>query len=139
MTIADLPKRIADKIEVASNGCWIWIAWIEKRAPRKLSYGKVWWDGTMRYAHRVIYTLLVGPIPVGLQLDHVKDRGCQGPPCVNPNHLEPVTPGENVRRGNTGQNMLARITCHCGECKTCRNREAMRRHRAKKNGKLQRA
>jgi hypothetical protein len=82
----------------------------------------------MRYAHRVVYEILVGPIPSGLQLDHI----CSVPWCVNPDHLEPVTAKENTRRGSTGQNMVAKISCHCGECKVCRGREATRRHRAKK-------
>jgi hypothetical protein len=126
-----LPPRIEAKI-IRKGGCWLWQGWTEKRAPRKLSYGKVWWEGTMRYAHRVIYTLVIGPIPEGMQLDHVKERGCIGPPCVNPFHMEPVTAKENVKRGNTGQNMVARITCHCGSCSTCKGRMYMRRHRAKR-------
>lgn len=50
-------------------------------------------------ASRVSYELYVGPIPPGLHIDHVKARGCSGPPCVNPAHLEPVTNAENSRRG----------------------------------------
>lgn len=137
--VAELPQRIADKITVSDNGCWLWAGWTEKRAPGKLCYGKVWWEGTMRYAHRVTYILLVGPIPEGKHLDHVKARDCQGASCVNPAHLEPVTPAENTRRGNTGQNMVARITCHCGKCPTCKGREYMRRHRERKRSGLTRS
>jgi hypothetical protein len=59
------------------------------------------------YAHRVAYELLVGPIPEGLTLDHVRDRGCTSTACVKaiadergPAHLEPVTMEENVRRAS---------------------------------------
>ena len=48
-------------------------------------------------AHRVAYRLEVGPIPRGLVLDHL----CRVRNCVRPDHLEPVTRGENVLRGET--------------------------------------
>lgn len=120
-----LPARIANKIEIADNGCWLWLGWTEKKENGKLDYGKVWWNGTMRYAHRIVYTLIVGEIPVGTELDHL----CRTPSCVNPAHLEPVTPLENVKRRRPAQITLK---CECGECKTCRDREAMRRYRARK-------
>jgi hypothetical protein len=46
-------------------------------------------------AHRVVYELLVAPIPEGLEIDHL----CRNRRCVNPAHLEPVTHLENIRRG----------------------------------------
>lgn len=51
-------------------------------------------------AHRYAYVLTYGPIPVGLELDHVKARGCRYRHCVNPDHLEPVTARENVMRSD---------------------------------------
>lgn len=55
-------------------------------------------DGERKVVHRIAYELLVGPIPDGLQLDHL----CRVRNCVNPDHLEPVTGQENMRRGYFG-------------------------------------
>lgn len=71
-------------------------------------YAHVWKDGKPQYAHRVTYTALVGPVPDGLQLDHV----CRHRPCCNVEHLEPVTPQENVRRGEGPAGIHSRVT-HC--------------------------
>jgi len=57
-----------------------------------LAFGE---DGRKTTAHRVIYEREVGPIPDGLQLDHL----CRVRICVNPEHMEPVTNAENARRG----------------------------------------
>jgi hypothetical protein len=56
----------------------------------------------LKRVHRVAYELWVGPIPEGLTIDHVKARGCMSRACFNVEHLEPVTIGENIRRGDTG-------------------------------------
>lgn len=69
--------------------CWTWM-----RAVGQDGYGRARVDSRMGYAHRVIYEQHRGPIPEGLQLDHL----CEVRSCVNPAHLEPVTPKENVRR-----------------------------------------
>lgn len=45
-------------------------------------------------AHRWAYESIYGPIPEGLEIDHL----CENPTCVNPEHLEPVTRGENMAR-----------------------------------------
>lgn len=79
--------------------CWLW------KKPRADGYGYFWGQGRhgdhADYAHRFAYKLLVGPIPDELELDHVKERGCASRACVNPAHLEPVTPRENQERGDT--------------------------------------
>ncbi|KAB2977369.1 HNH endonuclease [Streptomyces sp. SS1-1] len=56
--------------------------------------------GRYQMAHRVAYQEIVGPIPEGLQLDHL----CRVRHCVNPAHLEPVTSRENTLRG---ENLVA--------------------------------
>ena len=72
------------------DGCWIWRGRI---APN--GYGRL----GSKYAHRVMYELHVGPIPTGLDVDHL----CRVRHCVNPRHLEPVTRSENLRRGKSGE------------------------------------
>jgi HNH endonuclease len=126
-SLSGLPRNLVQKISVQSDGCWIWTGGTAKKKDGRPTYGRVRWKGTMLYAHRVVYEILVGAIDDGLQLDHL----CSVPGCVNPEHLEPVTGSENIKRARPGQNMVAAIKCFCGECKTCYQREYMRRYRAK--------
>lgn len=72
----------------AEGACWMWTA------AKSNGYGIVGVAGTSIGAHRMAYMLSIGPIPEGLELDHL----CRNPGCVNPGHLEPVTRAENIRR-----------------------------------------
>ena len=120
-------------------GCWVWTGEILEHG-----YGRVSW-GPHRYpAHRVAYELYVGPIPEGMQLDHL----CRNRRCVNPAHVEPVTCRENLLRGNTrAAANAAKIVCtRCQKpydftrtcrdgykrrvCRSCRN-EVTRRFKQK--------
>lgn len=70
--------------------CWNWTA-----MKTRDGYGRFAVDSRhSRLAHRIAYTLLVGEVPSGLELDHL----CRNKACVNPDHLEPVTQSENMRR-----------------------------------------
>ncbi len=84
-------ERFWEKIEpVPFSGCWIWVASLDGKG-----YGKINIGGVITAAHRFSYTHYIGIIPDGLELDHK----CRVRSCVNPDHLEPVTHLENVRRG----------------------------------------
>lgn len=76
------------------TGCWNWQLHKNDRG-----YGDKWCNNTQIKAHRYMYELHKGPIPEGLQLDHL----CKNPSCVNPDHLEPVTAAENTRRSNSAK------------------------------------
>lgn len=84
-----LEDRLLEKVELRPDGCWAWLA-----SRTDDGYGRIWLDGKQRRAHRVAFELWVGPIPDGREIDHL----CRVRECVNPDHLEPVTPWENLRR-----------------------------------------
>lgn len=111
------------------GACWLWMG---AKAGKGYGVFRISKPRRMVYAHRFAYELLVGPIPVGLTLDHL----CRNEACVNPRHVEPVTSRENTLRGDSLSARRARQTrCKNGHlldeantyawrgrrrCRTCR-------------------
>lgn len=86
-----------------TEGCWNWKGRLGHDGYGLFSIGKR--DNVI--PHRFSYELEVGPIPEGLQLDHL----CRNRACVRPDHLEPVTREENMRRAKE-----ARVDQPCPHC-----------------------
>lgn len=95
------PVRFFEKVD-AAGPCWLWTASLSK------GYGQFWTGERLQMAHLWAWEHLVGPIPAGLDLDHL----CRVRRCVNPDHLDPVTRAENLARGATIPARNARKT-HC--------------------------
>jgi hypothetical protein len=101
-----VPQRIWDKISPCPmSGCWLWTS-----SKHRLGYGDVWFERKRNYAHRVMYRLLVGEIPQGLELDHK----CKTRICCNPDHLEAVTHTENMRRSRGWTHQAEKTHCPRG-------------------------
>ena len=92
-----LEEKFVRRCKAIPNGCIEFVSYRDKQGYTRI------WDGRQKsLAHRVAHELFIGPIPEGYQVDHL----CFNRACVNPAHLEAVTPLINTRRA------AARIT-HC--------------------------
>jgi hypothetical protein len=134
-----LAKAVADAMlkvkKDAVNGCWNWAGYVTARG-----YGRAQVKARFYPIHRLVWMELRGPIPDGLELDHL----CRNRICVNPAHLEPVTNRENNLRGFSPAAVNARKTaCKAGhplsgdnlkmrrgkrECKECLRITARRKY-----------
>ncbi len=129
-------ERFLAKVD-ASGDCWEWTAATAN------GYGNFWVGGNrwMR-AHLYLWSELVGPVPDGLELDHL----CRNRICVNPDHLEPVTRQENLLRSPLTRTSInaAKTLCPKGHeytklrsgprigqryCRICRREQANARYR----------
>ncbi len=94
--------------------CWLW-----KKGHNGQGYGFYTWEGRQQLTHRIAYTLTVGPIPDGMQLDHqchtpdcTGATKCQHRRCCNPAHLKPVTNAENSSAERSRKAYGRKVT-HC--------------------------
>lgn len=121
-----------------TDSCWLWTGSLKADGYAEFSFRLSGRTKTV-YVHRYSYYVLVGPIPAGLQLDHL----CQVKHCINPVHLEPVTAKENYRRSGAVYFQLSKTHCPQGHpydgtntritssnkriCRTCHRERMYRR------------
>lgn len=101
-SVSGLPDRYWAKV-TKTDDCWLWDASLNN-----YGYGQFFFDGKARKAHRLSYEWAYGPIPEGLEIDHL----CKVRHCVRPEHLEAVSHQTNLLRGDTFQASNAAKT-HC--------------------------
>lgn len=134
--VVDVLEHYDERLVVGHpGGHWSLTTWRNNKGYCFISVG----NRKEKLGHRVAYELFVGPIPDGLELDHL----CRTGWCVNPNHLEPVTHEENMRRTRVtvcraGLHDLTdpdnhKITGGKMRCRLCANAYAMRRYYQNRN------
>ena len=120
---------------IKTENCWIY------PNKNKLGYGAVYMGGGKKRgikegAHRLAYRLIKGEIPSGLHLDHL----CRNRTCVNPSHLEPVTPKTNTLRGEGPAAVNAKkVLCIRGHNRwgnQKKGRRCLECHRLKESGEI---
>lgn len=85
-TDSDYASSFWDRV-TKTDACWLW-----EGKKTTLGYGQLKRNGKTIAAHRYSWELVVGPIPERAYIDH----RCHNPSCVNPEHLRPVTPKQNM-------------------------------------------
>lgn len=139
-TYKTVVDQIKSNILIDQNGCWVW-----QKNLNKDGYAHMFHQKKTLRVHRVSYKIFKGPIPSGLDIDHL----CRNQRCVNPDHLEAVTTKENIRRSSAPGGRLYKTKTHCknvhprtmdesgqrGFCHPCRKAK-YKRYDLKRNAKV---
>lgn len=97
--------KISPNITFNGTPCWLWTRELDEKGYARFRYATKQWHGR---AHNVSYKMFIGPIPDGLEIDHL----CRRRHCVNPVHLEAVTYWTNQLRG-VGTLVARTLQTHC--------------------------
>lgn len=128
-----LAERLEAKVDRVGE-CWEW------QGSKDRGYGLIRVQGRTRKAHREAYRIHRGDIPEGKDLDHL----CRNKSCINPDHLEPVSHQENVRRERAArptcpkghprspENLMVKAVDGSSQCRVCH--QIYNRSRGEKNG-----
>lgn len=115
MTRTPTLERLTRASEEREDGCVVFTGYVDKQGYGRISHGE---KREKQLVHRVAYELHIGPIPEGMQIDHL----CFTRHCVNPAHLEAVTPMVNNMRSSSPSRFNAEKThCHNGHAFTAEN------------------
>lgn len=98
-------RRFMALVNIRPGMCWLWKGNHSKGYGRFLVQSA---DQQTIASHRFAYLAFVGKIPEGLELDHL----CRNTRCCNPEHVEPVTREENLRRSDVALGIRSAAT-HC--------------------------
>jgi hypothetical protein len=112
-----LQQRVQKRLVRDSSGCWLWTGSCTHNGYGTVGVKREDGSWSRAYVHRLTFLWANGPIPPKLDLDHL----CRVRHCANPNHLEPVTRGENTRRGLLPSMIRARFL---RDVKACKNGHA---------------
>jgi hypothetical protein len=102
-------ERIARNVIADPNGCHLWTARLTNAGYGQFTYSQPGYKIQTLGAHRVAYELAYGRIPAGLVVDHL----CRVRRCVNPEHMEAVSPRENVMRSPIAPAAINARKTHC--------------------------
>jgi len=112
-------RHLHFKYKVDQNGCWIWTAKKDSRRssrPSELLYGRAWFNGKWRTAHRIVKAFLHNIPEILDDPNLICCHKCDNPLCVNPDHIFLGTHADNARDKTLKQRQFKRIKCpHCQE------------------------